>query len=402
MTGRKRTIVGIDPGSTSAIAVLDTKGGLRELESKKHMGDEEIIRKVSEAGKPVLVATDKGKVPSTVEEVATNFGAKVFTPDDDLSVHGKKELTRNMDYENLHERDALAAALNAYNSFKDKFKNIEARMDELNIQDLAPEVKEAVVTGEARNVAEAVEMVLGDDEEETEEEEEITNHAEQDLEDKIDNYRQMLMQERKNRKKLEEYNKKLEERIEQLEEEVEELEDEKEGLENGVKEGVMEKRTVKKLRRNLRSKEKRAKNLEREKKELERKLERVKAFESLRKEGKIPVRELDVLSPENLRKENRFLKLKDGILFAREVRGDVEEILEVLKEFDVLAVIGKFSEEIGDEFVSQGVYTSSPDKLEISESEGTKYLEYESLDSITKEEREGFLKWLKKYRKRGL
>ncbi len=400
MTNRKRTVVGIDPGSTSALAILDLRGNLKELESGKHMGEEEIIRKVSEGGKPVLVTTDKQKLPSAVERVATSFGAEIFTPDEDLSIHGKKELTRKHDYENLHERDALAAALNAYNNFKDKFKNIESRMDDLNLQDLSEEVKEFVVTGEAKNVSEAVEIALGGDEEKDEEEDEIRTYDEEDLKEKIDNYRQIIMKERKDRKKLEEHNKKLKEEVKKLKRRASELKKERNELEKGEKEKVLEKTEVRKLERNLRSKENRIKRLENEKRELKAEVEKWKIYDELRKEGRIPLREVGKLTVQNLRSEDEEYKLKGCVLLIKDAGDDMDKILETLEKLGAEAVIGDMEEEVIDTFIEEGVWACSEESVSIKERDGVRYVDWEDFKEIKKEKKDSFIGWLKRYRGR--
>jgi len=397
MTERKRTIVGIDPGATSAIAVLDLKGNTRKVESEKHMGTKGIVRKISESGKPVLVATDKEKLPSAVEEVASSFGAEVFTPEEDLSVHGKKELTRKHDYENLHERDAMAAALNAYNSLKNKFRNIEARMDDLNLQDLTPEVKEAVVTNEAKNVSEAVEMVLGNDEEEEDSDEEIKRDVDVDLEEKIDNYRQMLIEERKDKEKLKEHNEKLKEEIKDLKDKLSDVRKEKKEAEKDARKEALKDEKVKKLKRNLRSKENRVRSLQNEKDNLESEVERLITFEVMRKEGKIPLRTVDMLDEETINKEDSRLSLRQSAVLANEVK-ETEETIELLSEKGVKIVVGDISEEFKDRFFEEGLLACDTEEIEIEERNDVKYLKQEDLEEIRREDKESLMGWLNRYR----
>ncbi|MFP4117128.1 MAG: DUF460 domain-containing protein [Candidatus Aenigmatarchaeota archaeon] len=400
MTERKRVIVGIDPGSTSAVAVLDLRGKLLNLYSEKHMSKEDIIRKVSGEGNPVLISTDKGKMPSTVEEITNSFGAKGFTPEEDLSVNSKKELTGKYDYEDLHERDALASALKAYNSYKDKFKNIEARMDDLNIQDLTPQVKESVVKGDAKNVSEAVEMALGEEEEEGDEEEDVETTRNENVEEKLDNYRQIIMKERKDKKKVKEQNERLKSKIEGLEEDKKELEEEVESLEQGKKKEVMKKREVKRLKRNVRSKENRIKDLEAEKSKLEKKVKHFRLLNKLRKEGKIPIRSLGKLSQRTLKKEHGNQTLEGSVIFVEEIEGDEEELLQGLKKMDVGSVIGDLEESFIDRLISEGIWSCRGEDLEINEEQGVKYINNEAVEKIKTEGKKSFRGWLKRYRDR--
>ncbi|MFB6190826.1 MAG: DUF460 domain-containing protein [Candidatus Nanohaloarchaea archaeon] len=114
--------VGIDPGNTSAVAAVNLDGELELLESDRELPRHEIIRMIIDTGKPVVVACDTGKMPSTVEKIASSLGAYRFEPEEDLSRQRKEELGRG---ENSHEKDAAASALHAYKSMRRKVKKIK-------------------------------------------------------------------------------------------------------------------------------------------------------------------------------------------------------------------------------------------------------------------------------------
>ncbi len=402
MSERKKSIVGIDPGSTSAVAVLDLRGNLRKLDSGRHMGKEEIIKTVADEGKPVLITSDKEKTPSTVEEVATSFGAEIFTPEEDLSISGKKELTRKHNYENTHERDALASAINAYNNFKNKFKNIEARMDDLNLQDLTPTVKEYVIVGKASSVAEAVEIALGGDENDKDNKKDRVKqgYTKEELEEKINNYRKIIIKERKDRKRLKEHNEKLKKQTKALKSRLEKLEEEKEREVEKVEKEVLEKKKIKKLRRNIRSKESRIRNLEETKRELEETVSRLKTIDRLRRTGRIPIRHIRKLSEESIRKEEKKFSLSNSVILTDGIEGDMEELTEFLKEHGVRVVLGSFPEEVVDIFVSEGMWSGDPEEVEIEEEDGIKHMDPDGIESLKGEKKDSFISWLKRYKER--
>ncbi|MFB6208085.1 MAG: DUF460 domain-containing protein [Candidatus Nanohaloarchaea archaeon] len=122
-------IVGVDPGSTSAVAAVDLDGELKLLESGRHLAPDEIIEKIIEAGKPVVVTSDREKMPSKVEKIASSLGAERFYPGEDLEVEKKKELGEG---DNSHEMDASASAFNAYNNLQREIRKIEDYADELD------------------------------------------------------------------------------------------------------------------------------------------------------------------------------------------------------------------------------------------------------------------------------
>lgn len=124
---KKPLIVGIDPGSTSAVAAFDLDGELALLESRKEFSRDEIIKKIMENGLPVVVASDREEMPSTVEKIARSVGAEKFEPENDLSKERKKQLGEG---DNSHELDAYASSLHAYNSLQRSIQKIESYADE--------------------------------------------------------------------------------------------------------------------------------------------------------------------------------------------------------------------------------------------------------------------------------
>ncbi len=121
-------VVGIDPGTTVGIAALNLDGDLVHLSSSHAPGQAEIIASISKIGRPVLVATDKAAMPFGVEKVRRAFSAISWTPAKDALVKETYELTEGYDFANDHERDALSAAVLAYQSYANKFEFVQKRM----------------------------------------------------------------------------------------------------------------------------------------------------------------------------------------------------------------------------------------------------------------------------------
>ena len=145
-TGRSlhNIILGIDPGTTTGIAVIDLMNGhVLHLKSKRECGISEIIRTTSKFGKICCVAADVIPVPATVEKVAKITGAKLISPTVLASTAAKREylqnyrdITVNYGHLNSHERDALFGAIKAYNSMKELLSKINQV-----VQDSHPEMK---------------------------------------------------------------------------------------------------------------------------------------------------------------------------------------------------------------------------------------------------------------------
>ncbi|MFB6203397.1 MAG: DUF460 domain-containing protein [Candidatus Nanohaloarchaea archaeon] len=124
----KALIVGVDPGSTSAVAAVDLEGELVLLESGKNFPPSEMIRTVIDEGKPVVVTSDREKMPSKVEKIARSLGAHEYVPGEDLSQSRKRKLGEG---ENSHEKDASASALNAYRNLQQEIDKIEKYSDRM-------------------------------------------------------------------------------------------------------------------------------------------------------------------------------------------------------------------------------------------------------------------------------
>jgi len=124
----KYLIVGVDPGSTVGIAILDLDGNVLGLRSKKGWSFSEVIEYIRSFGAPVLVATDRATPPEYVNKIKASFNAILYSPKEDMSVERKGSLVKDYKILNDHERDALSAAFEAYNSYKSKLKNIEKRI----------------------------------------------------------------------------------------------------------------------------------------------------------------------------------------------------------------------------------------------------------------------------------
>ena len=124
---RDRVIVGIDPGTTTAAAVVGLDGTVHELFSSRTADTAGVTEWIIEQGRPIIVAADVEPMPETVEKFRRSFDAAGWRPTTDLPVDEKLHRTREVGYANDHERDALAAALYAYDDHEDQFDRIAAK-----------------------------------------------------------------------------------------------------------------------------------------------------------------------------------------------------------------------------------------------------------------------------------
>ncbi|MFC7097211.1 DUF460 domain-containing protein [Halobaculum marinum] len=162
---RDRVIVGIDPGTTTAAAVVGLDGTVFDVHSTRTADTAAIIEWLVERGRPVIVAADVTPMPETVEKFRRSFDAAAWTPESDLPVDEKLHRTRDEAYDNDHERDALAAALFAVDDHADQFarigRQIPAGIDRAEVI--------ARVVGDEQSVEGALADLTDDDDAEEEE-----------------------------------------------------------------------------------------------------------------------------------------------------------------------------------------------------------------------------------------
>ena len=162
---RDRVLVGIDPGTTTAAAVVSLDGNVLDVYSTRTADTAGVIEWLVERGRPVVVAADVEPMPETVEKFRRSFDAAGWRPETDLPVDEKLHRTREHTYDNDHERDAMAAALFAFDAYEDQFERITRKVPP---QFDRGEVIDRVVSSDVS--VEAVLRELTDDDESEEEE----------------------------------------------------------------------------------------------------------------------------------------------------------------------------------------------------------------------------------------
>jgi len=121
-------IVGVDPGTTVGLAILDLNGNLLHLESVRAQSGAEVISVINSIGIPVVIATDKADMPAGVEKIRRAFSAVGWTPKKDILIKEKYAADEGYSFEDDHQRDSLSAALMAYRSYQSKFENLKRRI----------------------------------------------------------------------------------------------------------------------------------------------------------------------------------------------------------------------------------------------------------------------------------
>nr|WP_283102293.1 DUF460 domain-containing protein [Haloplanus sp. XH21] len=263
---RDRVLVGIDPGTTTAVAVVSLDGEVLDVYSTRTDDTAAVIEWLVERGRPIVVAADVEPMPETVEKFRRSFDADGWHPDSDLPVDEKLHRARDCTYDNDHERDALAAALFAFDDYADQFERITRKAPP---QFDRGEIIDRVVTGEAS--VEAVVRDLSGDEESDDEE---TSHEPREL-----------TPEERRIKRLERRADRLDEKVDELTDRLSEKDKRIAEYEEELSEARREERREARERREINRLERETDRLERERDEereradrLEAKLERLKTL----------------------------------------------------------------------------------------------------------------------------
>jgi len=350
---RDPVVVGVDPGTTTAAAIVGLDGSLLDVTSSRTVDTADVVEWIIERGRPVVVAADVTPMPETVEKIRRSFDAAGWTPDRDLPVDEKLHRTRETSYDDDHQRDAAAAALSAYDAHADQFERIASKVPAR--QDLGPVVAR-VVAGE-----ESVEAVLADlsDEGGESEDGDETEHTEREL-----------TEEERTIRRLRSRVDRLEDHVESLEETVETKDDRIDTLETELSAAKREERREARERREVQRLERTTDRLERERDdarervaELEGKLERLKALWRLdhsnfadvaeKKAGLVPVKVIDQFTVDAIEDaDERFGLAPDDVVMLRDASGAGRSSAERLAEVEPKVVLrnGQLSD-VADEIL---------------------------------------------------
>jgi len=317
---RDHVVVGVDPGTTTAVAILSLDGEVLDVLSTRTADTAEVTEWIVEHGRPVVVAADVTPMPETVEKLRRSFDAAGWTPDRDLPVDVKQHRTREEAYDNDHERDAMAAAFGAYDHHRDQFDRIAAKVPPG--QEVGPVIARVVAAEES------VESVLADLRDDGGEEADATEHEPREP-----------TPEEKRIADLERQVERLQSHVERLEGTIEEKDAELDDYERKLSEARSEARKEARQNREVTRLERENRRLERQLDErderiegLEGTLERLKALWKLdhsdfadvseKREGLVPVKVVEQFTGDAIDDaDERFGLVEDDVIMFRDASG---------------------------------------------------------------------------------
>ncbi|OLZ42470.1 hypothetical protein A6E15_16540 [Natrinema saccharevitans] len=358
---RDHVVVGIDPGTTTAVAIVSLEGEVLDVWSSRTSDTADVIEWIVERGRPVIVAADVTPMPETVEKFRRSFDAAGWTPDSDLPVDEKQHRTREQPYDDDHQRDAMAAALYAIDDHADQFERIANK--------LPPGIDRGKVTARVVAGEESVEAVLTDlTDDDDGEDDETTEHEPREL-----------TEEERRIKDLERQVERLQSHVETLEGRLEDRDDRIDELESELSLARREERTQVRKDREVSRLERKATRLERERDEareevetLEKKVERMKALWKLdhsnfsdvsaEKEGLVPVKIVEKFTKGAIREADEQYGIVSGdVVYIRDASGAGRSTAQLVAEFDPRVILkdGGLSE-IADEILFEAEIPVGP------------------------------------------
>jgi predicted RNase H-like nuclease (RuvC/YqgF family) len=342
---RDHVVVGVDPGTTTAVALVGLDGEVLDVLSTRTADSAAVIEWIVEHGRPILVAADVEPMPETVEKLRRSFDAAGWIPDSDLPIDTKQHRAPDHTYDNDHERDAVAAALSAYDDHEDQFGRIARKVPR--------DVDRGEVTGRVLAEETSVETVLaelrddesgggggsgGDGAGGEHEPRELSDDEKRirDLEVQVD--------------RLQEHVSELESTVAEKEERIEELEADLQAARSRERQEVRETREVTRLKRRNEALQRDLDAKDEEIEGLEGKLERLKALWKLdhsnfadveaEKRGLVPVKPVDEFTSSAIAAADETYGLaEDDVIYLRDAGGAGRSTAETLIEIGPRVVL---------------------------------------------------------------
>ncbi|RKD93900.1 DUF460 domain-containing protein [Halopiger aswanensis] len=335
---RDHVIVGIDPGTTTAVAIVGLEGEVLDVWSSRTSDTAEVIEWIVERGRPIVVAADVTPMPETVEKFRRSFDAAGWAPETDLPVDEKQHRTREHPYENDHQRDAMAAALYAFDAREDQFERIARK--------LPPGLDRGEVTARVVAGEESVEAVLADLEDDDDGEEESTEHQPRELTEEEKRIKDLKRQV----ERLQSHVDTLEDRLEQKDDRIDDLESELEAARRKERKEVRKDREVTRYRRKAERLEYERDEAREEVEALEKKVERMKALWKLdhsnfsdvsaKKEGLVPVKVVEKFTKGAIREADEQYGIAPGdVVYLRDASGAGRSTAELLADFEPRVIL---------------------------------------------------------------
>ncbi len=431
----KRLIVGIDPGLTVGLSIMNLNGKVLSITSIRQATRGEVIREITKFGRPSLICCDVYPYPSYVEKIAANLNGKLYAPKGAfLTIAEKNRIARQLAMEqgiiikDAHQRDSLSAAYSGYKHYRNEFKKVDERYYNEFGSTLRDELKDLLIRG--KSLSDAVQTLRTQIEEEKkrlnivvhDRKKQVIEKQEfvldpsvlQDevnvLREKVETYENLLKLEKEHYNEIFIENKELEREIDYLKNKL------AEGKSKYIKNLYKEKIFLQKdnMINYLREKNK---ILQAELSYYKEKVEELKKFALLRgREGWIGIKVIRKFTQEEISKTEELYGLNTGdIVYLMDCTGGGGQTAELLLNYKIKAIIGNidnFSYYAKKKFIEHAIplidISEVKDLIRMDEIAMTKEETLlpllnkakKEIDQIITEEKESFLeKLVESYRK---
>lgn len=389
----QKLIIGIDPGLNCGLAALKLDGTPILIESHRGWPLVKIIERIRELGEPTIISSDVSPAPVLLERLSKKLNAVLFEPALSMSVEEKHRLVRsyieryNVKVENAHEVDALAAAIKAYQHYKNKFERVDAKLKEIENNLFPDEVKDLVARG--YSIARAIKTLKGEALSAKLAPIKRINTHEDKMKRIIEELTGKLILEKERNRLLKAANKELQLKIKSLTMEIENL---KKSLEKARSEQIAQirrEREYQQLTEEIRFLKN--KILEQEAqieayKRMLNDLQRLSSIES--REGLTLLKPIESFTREGLEKSFKLYNIRVGdIVFILDPSGGGSTTAEILAKRGVKTVIikGTMSYQALETFEKYFVPVISADKINIRWIDGLPYASQEEIKRLIKE-----------------
>lgn len=390
----KPIIVGIDFGTTTGLSIIDLNKKQLFTKSKKNFTLSNIKENILEFGKPVIIATDKKKVPIRIKKLASSFKCKVFNPKHDLSVDEKKDIIKKPT-KDPHQRDSLAAALFAYKYYSKKFKHINKVLESKGLREYSNVVKEMIIQKEARNLSEAIEFLKPKRKDPVIQ---LTKEVNLDWKDQTEKRERELREEKKRNEIMKIYCEKLDEKIKTLERQKQAY------IEEEMKKNETVRRSILK-EKEITSRDVLIKQL---KYEIIKKNELMKIYEekirieqeekNIIQENMIPVIIIPELSKEDIMEANKKFNIFNKTIFFENTKSS-KRAIKTLQDMMPKIIIAPIEKDMVNDLKQSGIIVI--DQIEMEKRDYFGAVSPENIkEVIRKIERKNFMNWLEEYKRR--
>lgn len=389
----RKLIVGIDPGLNCGLAVLTFSGEPILVESGRGWSLTKLIERITSLGEPTIISSDVSPAPNSLEKISKKLNAVLFEPVISMSTEEKNQLAKayveryNIRLKNMHEVDALAAAIKAYQHFKNKFEQIDAKLRNMKSGFSPDDVKDLVVRG--YSMARAIKVLQTSKTLPTPLVTEGYASQEERLKNLVKELREKLMLEKGRVKLLKEINNELRLKIRELSMEIERL---KEILKKAYSEQefqIRRERKYQQLLDEINFLKNKISAQEAQIEEYKRMLTHYQYLSELEsKENRILLKPIETFTREGLEKSFKIYNIKVGdSIYILDSSGGGAATAEMLSKRGVKIIVAKgvMSHQALEVFEKYCIPVIPADKISINWINGLPYTNPEEIEKAIKE-----------------